>query len=288
MLPKPYKRKPTTQVLRELPGWGAGQGFTLIELLVVIAIVAILAGMLLPALSRAKAAGYQAACLNNHRQLNLAWLTYADDHQALVPNGYVETEEELGQQRPWVTGSTHMNRSIHTNVQMLTDSKYSAFAHGGYITSAGSYKCPADRGTTFFQGVHYRGNRSYALNHLMAWTYPAANGFDAKAHGYAKSGHLAGMNASQVFTFLDVNRDSICFAGFVTPMGESTAFFHIPGAYHGGGAVVGFADGHASLQRWQDQRTITNRTILHYEPSLNNPDLKWLQTHATDRQSSAP
>ena len=266
----------------------ASGAFTLIELLVVIAIIGILAGMLLPALSKAKGAAYKAACLNNHRQLNLAWLSYADDHQSLVPNGYVDTLEDLGRQRPWVSGSTHVNRQVHTNAQMLTDPRYSAFAHGGYITSAQSYKCPADKGTTFFMGTHYRGVRSYSLNHFMAWTYPAAEGFDSASHGYAKAAHLAGMNASQVFTFLDVNRDSICFSGFVTRMGNSSSFFHIQGAYHGGGGVVSFADGHASLQRWQDQRTIPNRTILHFESSPNNPDLQWLQDHATERLPATP
>ena len=54
------------------------------------------------------------------------------------------------------------------------------------------------------------------------------------------------------------------------------------------GGVVGFADGHANLQRWQDQRTITNRTILHFESSPGNPDLQWLQDHATERLPASP
>ena len=261
--------------------------FTLIELLVVIAIIAILAGMLLPALSKAKGAAHKAACIGNQRQLNLAWLVYVEDHGMLVPNGYIESEN-LGTQRPWVSAGSHIERFMHTNSQLLTDPKYSAFARGGYIGSAKIYKCPADRKTTFFMGVNHKGVRSYSLNGMMGWLYPNTGSFSSGVSGYAKASHLAGMRASEVFTFLDVNTDSICFAGFVTRMGNSDSFFHIPGAYHNGAGVVGFADGHVEVHSWKDQRTITNNTILHVEKSVGNKDLAWLQNHAAERDLSLP
>jgi prepilin-type N-terminal cleavage/methylation domain-containing protein len=68
----------------------SGRGFSLIELLVVIAIIAVLAALLLPAIARSKEQGQRTACLNNTRQLMLAWIMYADDNDGrLVPNNWV-------------------------------------------------------------------------------------------------------------------------------------------------------------------------------------------------------
>lgn len=269
------------------PGAGFLGAFTLIELLVVIAIIAILASMLLPALSKAKGAAHKAACIGNQRQLNLAWLVYVEDHGFLVPNGYVNADD-LGNQRPWVSAGSHIDRFMHTNAQLLSDPRYSAFAKGGYITTAKTYKCPADRKKTFIMGVNHLGVRSYSLNSFMGWLYPNSGTFSSGYSGYAKASHLAGMRASEVFTFLDVNTDSICFAGFVTRMGNSDSFFHIPGAYHNGAGVVGFADGHVEVHKWKDQRTITNKTIIHVEKSVGNKDLAWLQNHSAERDQSQP
>src|SRR5262245_46408622 len=101
--------------------------FTLIELLVVIAIIAVLAALLLPALSDAKALAQRTQCVNNQKQLILTWARYAgDNREMLVPNGG-------GQPRPggpylWVLGDNHMYQPAFIDIQFLFNPGYALFA----------------------------------------------------------------------------------------------------------------------------------------------------------------
>ena len=132
----------------------ARSAFTLIELLVVIAIIAILASMLLPALSKAKTKAHGIKCIGNLRQLQLAWHLYAgDNNDKLTSSGYLNPVEPTA----WVNGwlDFNPNTTDNTNTAILRDPEKSKFAK--YLTAAEVYRCPADLSTVKIRGrVHPR------------------------------------------------------------------------------------------------------------------------------------
>jgi prepilin-type N-terminal cleavage/methylation domain-containing protein len=163
--------------------WRCRLAFTLIELLVVIAIIAILAGMLLPALSRSKAAAQGIKCINHVKQLRLAWRLYADDFESkLVPAG---GPTNGGWCAGWYTNPPGLD---NTNVLLLRNSLL-----GSYTACTAIYKCPSDKSVNV---------RSYSMNNLMSGT-----SFDGFGVVFRKEAEIT--RSSQFFVFIDEDRSTI-------------------------------------------------------------------------------
>jgi prepilin-type N-terminal cleavage/methylation domain-containing protein/prepilin-type processing-associated H-X9-DG protein len=243
--------------------------FTLIELLVVIAIIAILAGMLLPALGRAKIKAQHIACVNNTRQFALAWQLYADDHAGTYP-------PQDGAEGEWVKGwlTPEPNNPDNTNVLHLREGKL-----WPYVNSEAIYRCPGDRSQAVISGMRMPRVRSYSGNAWVgsgrrSWT--GAPGYNQYKF-FWKESDVVGIAPAALWVIMDEADHSIndCRM-WISPAHEG--FLDVPGSFHGSAASLSFADGHSELRKWVDERT--PRAQLG-QRSPDNPDLKWLHERST-------
>jgi prepilin-type N-terminal cleavage/methylation domain-containing protein/prepilin-type processing-associated H-X9-DG protein len=279
-------RLPVGRIKR--PRREGGWAFTLIELLVVIAVIAILASLLLPALTRAKARAHRVQCINNLRQLSIAWHLYSGDNNGLLPaNGYVTDAESA---RLWVQGSEHVRPEFFTNLNCLSNPRYALFAD--FIQNPRVYKCPSDRSEPNVFGTVYKKTRSYSLNAYFGWQFPSDDEKTSPdVYTFLKTSDFAAFDSSQLYTFVDAAPLNVCYSAFVLFMGHAGWFWHRPSVEHLGSGVLAFADGHVEAHRWRDPETIQKARDggagdgSHFTfVSANNPDLIWLQERATMRR----
>ncbi len=264
------------------------QGFTLIELLVVIAIIAILAGMLLPALSKAKMKAHGILCLSNQKQLALAWVLYADDHNDnLVWNDL--TSDGFG----WVRGVLDYSGTNphNTNVAGLTNPNYARLAP--YTQAPGIYKCPADRSYVTIKGQRHPRVRSLSMSQAMNSRDDWLSYLTKKKYRvFRKLSDIQPMGHSQAFVFIDEHPDGINFGDVAVAMNDGVAGSRIhiidyPASTHNGAGGLSFADGHAEVHRWVDPRTKLpwkNQSMTLVVPSPNNRDMVYLSEHASIRE----
>jgi prepilin-type N-terminal cleavage/methylation domain-containing protein len=289
---------------------GKHQAFTLIELLVVIAIIAILAGMLLPALSKAKRKAQGIACLNNLKQFATAAQLYAaDNNDKWVANGNYDPGLNLANPpanyvaRVWAEGRESSNLTDEQTARGMVSERVSLIAR--YINNKESFRCPGDKQTLKQGGKSFMRPRSYGMNIYFGWTVDRIT--PGQYHAEPNNGYRTfktigeTTRPSDFFIFAEIHPFSVCQPPMgVHPMPTETSAprsFHVPGNQHGQLSEFAFADGHAEPHKWRNGK-FNNPRLPENDGFWHNhdaplpgasatelrPDFWWLSQHTTERK----
>ncbi len=230
-------------------------GFTLIELLVVIAIIAILAGLLLPALAGAKGKGQAITCLNNIRQVQLACLVYTDEFNDRLPYNLGENEiRALRRQRQFLNWSTPImdweRNTDNTNTTLVTEGGIGPYA--GRVARV--YKCPKDNYVSDIQAaVGWSARvRSFSMNAMVgdagSFSQSGANVNNPGYRQFFKSTQIP--KPQQIFTFIEEHPNSLG-DGYFLNQPATLQWLRMPASHHSGAVELSYSDGHAETHRWK-------------------------------------
>ena len=262
--------------------WPRATAFTLIELLVVIAIIAILAALLLPALAKAKAKAQAVTCMNNNKQLGLAWQMYAGDcADNLAINSDKSADWNGG--HSWVSGWLDWTTARdNTNTLRLIDDRFSSM--GPYVGKAAKvFWCPTDIYLSTDQRSAGWPNRcrSVAMNAAIGPGDKTPD-FPWLSFVARKMSDLNVPGPSDSWLFTDEHPDSIDDAILYSNPGSTNGigmFTELPSSDHAGACGMAFADGHAEIHRWRDSRTVvgvTYSSVQRVNMGTYNADLAYI------------
>jgi prepilin-type N-terminal cleavage/methylation domain-containing protein len=251
---------------RRGPEGSSAGGFTLIELLVVIAIIAILAALLLPAISAAKIKAQSMVCVNNLKQLQTCWLMYVNDNNGSVPPNQSRLVGGVWRSSPdsWIGNSSAPFDSSFDNIRQGLLFKYD------YNRSLAIYHCPGDHSMVAGHPGVLR-TRSYSMSGCWGGRTNEVQTTVSKLNQAS--------NPAKLFVFIDENEDSIDDAHFLTWPDPDQRWVNMPADRHGGVGVLSFADGRSERWKWRWPKQFKKKQSYwkHAENGADLADLRRLQ-----------
>lgn len=273
-------------------------GFTLIELLVVIAIIAILAAMLLPALSKAKCKAHRTQCMSNKHQITIACVMYNNDwDEFLVPNApLTASTAKIG----WCPGAEQWSPASDYNTE---PSYYNTNCLGPYVANCNVYKCPSDN-------IASEGGqriRSIAMSPALAGNLAAMGPYGESSvrqmtdmigswRLFRKTSDVSCLGAANTWVFCDETMYTLQ-DGYLQCSLSTPNYPDIPARYDCGGNCFSFVDGHTEYKKWKYITNDPKAGLLNTPYSFNRTlhgdglqtwgssgldvDWKWIREHTS-------